>query len=481
MSADASLVVHRTFQLEESGGGARTRRRVEVWQSAARGLKVRRVFDGEGKLVAGEWDAGRDGRTVYVSGAAVRSSGEAVDARSLAEAGEVWRLDLSAKTFAALVGDANSLTVGDGLGAYTLDYRGDGRQAITSASLRLSKSDLRATAQTLTLRRGGGTVEYRFVEGVAERLQAERVAPAVFEPDAELIGGVSGARDGGDGVSSQASASSSTSVAPSAAAVASPELEVEVAYLLSRIKADLGEQVSLTRTAGGSLRVEALAETEARRDEILRALGPVASNPAVVLDVTTVAERARRAGGVGAEESVREVEVRTGLVPAEADLRRYFAARGVGSERMDEEVRQFAARAMNHSRQALLHASALRRLAARFSPEEVRALDAGARERWLAMVREHARAYAREVRALDGELRPVFPHAQLASASDGANPSRAAERLVELSYASDAAVRSAFAASSDASGASRLRSQEFWRALGEGLGLAAAVETAYAQ
>ena len=476
LASDAGAVLHRTFLLEESVGGVRTRRRVEVWQSAARGLKARRVYDGEGRLVAGEWGAG--GGAVYVRGLQARASAAGVDARSLAEAGEVWRLDLSAKTFAALVGDARGVTVEDALGAYALEYRG-GREGVVSATLRLSKADLRATAQTLTLSRGEGTTEYRFFEGRVEKLRAEEVAPAVFEPDPELAGGAAAAPPGG-GPGSQAAAGAASPAGPAApAAVASPELEVEVAYLLSRVKADLGEQITLTRTTGGQLRVEALAETEARRDEILRALGPVAANPAVVLDVTTVAERARR---TGAEEPAREVEVVTGAAPADADLRRYLAARGVGGERVGEEARRLAARAMSHSRQALLHASALRRLASRFSPEEARALDEAARGRWLAMVREHARAYAREVRALDGELRPVFPHAQLGTAGpNGAGPARAAARLVEISYASDAAVRSAFAASSDASGAARLRSQEFWRALGEGLALAAAVEAAYAQ
>src|SRR5207249_12149597 len=72
--------------------------------------------------------------------------------------------------------------------------------------------------------------------------------------------------------------------------IASPELEIEVTYLLNRIKANLGEQVSLTRTPGGALRIEALAENDARKDEILRALSPVRNNPAVKIDVSTVAE-----------------------------------------------------------------------------------------------------------------------------------------------------------------------------------------------
>ena len=44
-------------------------------------------------------------------------------------------------------------------------------------------------------------------------------------------------------------------------AVASAELEVDVAYLLNQAKADRNEQVALTRSAGGSLRVEGIVES----------------------------------------------------------------------------------------------------------------------------------------------------------------------------------------------------------------------------
>ena len=480
LAADAALVLHNTFFIEESTGkGApSSRRRVEVWQSAARGLKLRRVYDRENNLIAGEWETGSGARVLYQRGAAPRASDDHIDPKALLDANEVWRLDLSARTFSALVGNVEGVSVEDSLGAYVLDYRADspgGTGSILRATLRLSKADLRATGQTIVVGGEGGEREYRFIEGGFERLPSEEVAPDVFRPDAELLGTVSSAV-----ANAGAQSGSFTSGAETGAqSVASPELEVEVAYLLSRVKADLGEQVTMTRTTGGQLRVEALAETEGRKEEILRALGPVMGNPAVVVDVSTVAERLKR--GQASRESVQEVEVRAGQMPADADLRKYFAARIAGDERVERESKEFAERAMARSRRALLHASALKRLVERFTPAEGRALAPAAREKWLALVREHVQAIRRETVALNGELRPVFsPGTNARGAATGdANPARAAERLLELAYDTDAAVRSAFTVSADGDGAARVKSAQFWRALGEAEALAASILAAY--
>ena len=486
LAGDPSHVLHRTFQLEETGGAkaARTRRRVEVWQSAARGTKLRRVFDAENRLVAAELQGPDGSRTTYERGTAPRTSHASPDALALAASGEAWRLDLSAKTFLSLVGSAEGVTVEEAGGSYLLERRTDSGPLV-AATLRLSRSDLRATVQTLHVRSEGGEErEYRFVEGVSERIPAERVAPETFEPDAELMAGGDAVPEGAAveaGAAAPSPAARATGeTAATSSAVASRELEVEVAYLLSRIRADLGEQVNWTRTTGGQLRVEALAETEARRDEILRALGPVKDNPAVIVDVTTVAERARRERAAeGRAESVRDVEVRTGQTPADLELRRHLAARGVADERMDEEVRRFAARVTSRSRAALLHASALKRLVARFTPEEARSLEPEARGKWLGMVREHARGVASEVGVLEAELNPVFGGGGAAAAAGDPDPSRAAGRLVELSYANDAAVHAAFTVSEGAGGTSRVKSPEFRRSLREAVALASSIRAAY--
>ncbi|HEX5707143.1 MAG TPA: hypothetical protein VFX96_07595, partial [Pyrinomonadaceae bacterium] len=499
--ADTSLVLHRAFTVEEAEAGrasTRSRLRVEVWQSAARGLRLRRVYDQQQRLVAVERVEASGAVTVFRRDAAPEQWAASATASALLEAGEAWRLDPSARTFAALVPAVERVEVEDGLGGYVLSYKAvesnaadAGGARLLGATLRLSKADLRATNQTLLVAGREGTArEYRFIESAYERVPAGRVEPKVFEPEAELAGGRVASVEGAmkDALNEDVTSSSSNdaqSPAPtqSGVAVASAELEVEVTHLLNGVKANLGEQVSVARTTGGQLRVEALVETEGRKTEILRALGPVLNHPAVLLEVATVAERAARTEARGATVE-SEVEVRAGRMPASEDLRRYLSTRIAGDERIEDEGRRLAGRAMSRSRQALRHASALKRLVERFSPDEVRALDSEARAKWLAMVREHAQAVGREVRALNGELRPVFQPASAqgaGSASAAVDTRGAADRLLRLSYELDESVRSAFTVSTGAGGTARVRSTRFWRALAEAEGLANSIQAAYRQ
>ena len=228
--------------------------------------------------------------------------------------------------------------------------------------------------------------------------------------------------------------------------------------------------------------MEALVESEGRKEAILRALGPVMNNPAVVVEVSTVAEAlAKREREREGHTSEREVVVGAGRIPADTELRAHFAARLADGERVDAAIKQFAARAMGHSRQALLHASALRRLVGRFTPEEARALQPDARAKWLSMIREHAGAYRRETAALRAHLTPVFGShggGGQGQTLGGDSLAQAAERLLQSSYAQDDAVRAAFTLSEGGSAAA-IRSQQFWRTLSSSERLAASIQEAY--
>src|SRR6185369_9704594 len=121
------------------------------------------------------------------------------------------------------------------------------------------------------------------------------VAPAVFELEPEMTGGAAeSGRPGNwafrDLTASRVPPSPSASAPPSASA----ELEVDVAYLLNRAKADRNEQVTLTRSVGGSLRVEGIVESTERKQDFLKALAPVSNNPAVKIEIRTVAEAVQR-------------------------------------------------------------------------------------------------------------------------------------------------------------------------------------------
>jgi DNA-directed RNA polymerase specialized sigma24 family protein len=482
---DAGRVRHRTVFVEEAradGRGPVSRRRVETWQGGASGIRLRRLYDEQGRLVAGEWTKSDGTSTVYRKGAAPAESGAATPSELLA-AGEVWRIDPSAASFKALAAGEEGLKVDDRLGAYVVGREvSAGGEGLKDARLWLNKSDLRAFRMTLVVRRGGEAFEYRLIEGGLERKRAEEVPHSVYQLEPELAGAGRAARGASDGPKPEGEETTHpSSPATRQPPVASAELEVEVAYLLNRIKANLGEQVSMGRTTGGALRVEALVESEARKEAILSALGPVLSNPAVVVDVSTVAEALARRERPGTQDRLteREVVVGAGRIPADAELRAHFAARLADGDRVDAAIKQFAARAMGHSRQALLHASALRQMAGRFTPEEARGLDADARAKWVSMVREHAGAYRREVAALRAQLSTVFGAQGSGGAEGGGPPRQAAERLLQLSYAQDGAVRSAFTISEGAGSASAIKSQQFWRQLAAAERLAAELQQAY--
>jgi DNA-directed RNA polymerase specialized sigma24 family protein len=491
--ADAETVLHRTLVLEErdpAAGRTLTHRRVQVWRSAERGLTVRRVFDERGRLIAGEWRGADGTRTVYRTAAKespARAGGAAAGGAALG-ADTAWQWELSAKEFAAHVGGAADAHVEERGDTYVVSYeapdkaaRGAGVEASPSAAtLVIHRDDLRAIVQSFTFTVGGAARELRLTEASYARLPKAAVAPAVFAPDEEFF--ASGATRletrtaPSTGPVGGVEPSSSGAEERDGGGHASAALEVEVLNLLSRVGADLGEQITAARV-GRVLRVEAIVETEQRKAEILRALAPVLGNPSVKIDVKTAAEAAR-SGQPTAPSVVEQVEAEEARIPADAELRRHL-----GGEAADAEIARFASRVSSRSRRALQHAWALKRLAERFSPQELRALDAAAKQKWLRMAREHASAVRREGAALHQELQPVFSPAPEQPPSVGAIGDEAdlvarSTRLLELCTAVDPAVRAAFSVSARPAPPSQIKSREFWRALAGVQALAAQIERA---
>jgi hypothetical protein len=154
-------------------------------------------------------------------------------------------------------------------------------------------------------------------------------------------------------------------------------------------------------------------------------------------------------------------------------------------ERIDDEISRFARRMMSRSRQALLHASALKGLVERFSPEAIRALEPAAQAKWRAMIAEHAQACQREVRLLGQELQPVFFLAapsvggEEAKTADGLPPVQAARRLLQLSYTHDEMMRAAFAISDENRAGDSIKAPQSRRSLLAAERLAAAIEELY--
>ncbi|MDQ3806482.1 MAG: hypothetical protein M3416_21950, partial [Acidobacteriota bacterium] len=270
-----------------------------------------------------------------------------------------------------------------------------------------------------------------------------------------------------------------------ATVTATSELEVEVLRLLNQVGADLGEQINVTRTPGGRLRVHGVVETQERRGELLRSLAALSGNSAVEVEVSTASEalRSRAAAGPTHPPVVHHVGPADDHIPAEEELRRHYSKdKGLSDEEAHAAILQLAGRASQRSMLALQHAWAMKRLAARFPDRELRALDAAAREKWLSMMQSHARAVRRESTQLRQELQPIFPGAggepPAVTRGDAGESglARAAERLLGLCSATDKGVRLAFTASPEGTRGTALTTAQFWRDLRQVEGLASWVE-----
>jgi RNA polymerase sigma factor (sigma-70 family) len=477
-SGGANTVMFRAFTLEETAGSKPpARRRVEVWKSAERGLTVRRLYDEHGQLLAGEW-RGRDGAsTVYRAPAAPASPDSPWDVDA------AWQFEPSAADFRTLTGSADTVRVEESDDAYLLTYEaGRSGDGVSSATLTVRRRDLHATEQTLVVREAGAERRLRFAEVSYERRPKSSVPASSFEPDAPLLspGSARVERPAAQGDAPRPAEAQDPGRGGAAQGAVTPAaLEVEVLGLLNRAGADMGEQVSVSRTPQGSLHVRAIVDTDARKAELLRALAPVASNPAVRVEVATASEAARQSRQAqAAPEVVQEVEPPGNRVAADAELRRYFSERGGGGQ-LDSEIIRFAVRESARSRRALQHAWALKRLAARFDAREFEALDEGARLKLLSMIGEHAEAVRRELAALEAELQPVFSPSAAGGSTGGApigvaGLADAADQLLALCSEIDPAVRSAFAVSNGGAAAA-LKSPRFWRALSDAKSLAGRV------
>ncbi|HKX32595.1 MAG TPA: RNA polymerase sigma factor, partial [Blastocatellia bacterium] len=284
------LSVLRTLDLEERSlpdGRIVMRRRIRIRQDGKSGLRVRRLYDEQQHLIAGEWItnlAAAASRTIYRRGQSPRTEPATRDPQAALRDRELWRLEPSARLYEELIGRPDLARATELPETYVINFEqpetDPASARLLKATLTLRKTDLHAVEQTLLVRiidEGQPQWrEFRFSESGFERQQPSTVAPEEFKPEPELLGaGEHGGR------AANSIATPSTLVVSASAPSASPELEVEVLSLLHRVNADLNEPVTITRAADGALRIEALTETAERKAEILAALQPVINHPAV--------------------------------------------------------------------------------------------------------------------------------------------------------------------------------------------------------
>lgn len=357
--------------------------------------------------------------------------------------------------------------------------------AIKEAALLVRKSDWHPIALTLQVQGKAEIRSYELRETAYEVLPAQAVAVFADAPTASL--------PPLPGAPSPAVAPLPTAtteplaLTPAAPALsASPALEIELLERLNRVNALLGEQLSISSTSAGTLRVEGVVETEERKAELLQTLNAVAAHPAVSLQIRTVAEAAAQQNQSAAAERnliVQEAQVAQQAIPSETELRNYFSSRhGWTGERLAQEIQQFSSQICGRSSRARAHALALKQVADRFTPAQLQTLDQPTRERWRALLQQHAQAYRREIQQLRQQLQPVFPAAATTLAATGQIVREdellsAIKRLFELAATNDAALCQSFSISTEVVTAAAVKRADFWRAVGTAENLAAQIAT----
>ena len=494
--ARPDVAIHRTVNLEEwlASGELVSRNHIDIWESASSQtgkVKAARVYDEKNQLVAGIWTKRDGARLIYHHGAKPQAQPLETpenQTTALLDSDSIWLLEPSARNFTALVRDATKTTIEEKSDSYLITYSsesGAGAGVLHRANLVLSKTDLHATEQTLVVQRGDGLHEYKFIESGFARHPVSAVAPGVFEPDAAVLSSSQ--------PETRNSKTETTALTPGpqppTPAIATAELELEVVGLLNRANAFNGEQITVNRPPGGALQVNGIVETEERKREIIQALSPFSTNPAVRIQMETVAEAAERQARQSKSSSgpvtSSQVEIAKTTIPADAELRSYLSsARGLSGAQLEEEIRRYSDRVMARSQQARMQALALKQIVERFSLDDLRALSPESRANWLAMVRERASAFQRESASLRRELEPLYPG--LASSSEASADidvtsdtglSQGVRRLYELAAADDEAVSRSFSVYAQSSQSAPVRQAQFWRSLRSAELLAARIQS----
>src|SRR5260370_3968506 len=321
----SNLILHRSLNLQEfayPSANPLSHHWIEVWQSAGRHIRIRRLFDDNNRIVAEE-RIEADGTTrVYDSGGeGKRGIGGSPSIEQSLQSKNAWRLELSAASFASLIGEPKAAHVEKGRNAYFVDYdRGKPRAnastpVLIKATLTLDKSSLHAVEEKLDVQEGAVTRRVRRREGTLLRLPANAVDPRVFDLNLPISSVAPQPR---------VRPRDSTSV-DQQMADALLGLQVEALYRLSHISPELENQVRVERTRDGHLRVQGIVDSDERKGEILSALSPILTYPTVKTDLRTVWEALKAQSQDHPEPVIaREVEVTNSSIPVASELVRYF-------------------------------------------------------------------------------------------------------------------------------------------------------------
>ena len=457
VEADAQKISYRVLNFEEKNvaGAVLKNRRIEIFVDAARKLSVRRLFDENNRLIAGEWRRQDGVSTVYAVGKTSELRLHRTDRDIIDQDLEnIWQLSVSAKGFETIAGAPENASIEEKDNEYRINYHSTAGSGVVKATLTVNRH-LRADKLFLIVRQNESLREFSFTEAVFEQKNRENVEKAAFEPNSEFLKNVlSAGKNDVDKFEKPIDETNlkSTTPAENAALAATPELEVKVLQLLSNANALSGDQINITKTADGKIQIKGIVDAKKRRDEILGALTEIRDNPAVLVNIRTAEEAAQNKPAKNIDGALESVSVESrNSIPAGDVLREYFSAQGLTEENIESEIRRFASGALAKSAQVRRSALQLKQIAERFSVAELEKMDEATKNNWRRLIKQNAAVLAQNSDGLRNNLRSAL-NVTAGNSNAGVNPAddaeliRASKRIFELSLAIDRDVRASLSA-----------------------------------
>lgn len=431
---------HQIFRFEEAttDGSILEQGTIDQWKDGDGKRYMRRLYDGQHRLIAAEWTQRNGDRGNYPMAEDSQPSG--ANRELLAD--DLWKQDLSPETFRGLNGDnAQIRPTEDGYELTTAEPEISHPQLV-SATLVLNRH-FHPIREVMRVRNGSDVREVRFVEADYERRPTLSVPDAIFDPQDQGL----------------RSRMEPHPFIPRAIAsdVQLAELHIAVLYQLNNLNADASDPLEVEQTSDGHIRITGMVAYDDRKQQLLSRLDLLENHQ--LLQAQIVSQDDVRNHG---KKSLRTL---TGAVsmydvgqtkpPADAALRAYFQAQGLSQEPLDAAVSGFSREALGHAQHALQNASALRRLSVAFSTAELRSISLASQQQWTEMVAKHAAALEVELRALHEQLARLSPSPQPIPdiKNDGsaietpAELARAADQILAKTKSLDESVSSVFASS----------------------------------
>jgi hypothetical protein len=362
----------------------------------------------KGKVLAGRWSNGQGKITTYSVKDGLRHSTNSVS--SGITYADAWSHVPEAADFDHLSGEVANLSVHHEKNAYDLVYAEAPHQtaaSLVSADLVLSANTMRPISETLHLREGEKTREYRFQEVSYEVLPAADVTDSDFEPDATLVslhpgGAVLPSREG------------------------SAHLALEALQLLNNLGPDVERIVNLERRVDGSVELDGVFPTSEQKASVVRVFRSLDGDGQLKLALHSSDEAVEpsKAPTNVSVESLEPVDVDTQHIPFDPVLRSALTAQGLGGSQLEERIRQTASDITTHSAQLHRDGWSICQIAAHdFSLDDLRRMRPEDQMLWVTLLDKHMRSLDQDIAALRTELTPLMheERARLPDSSD--NPS----------------------------------------------------------